>query len=161
MADLSQLKQKVDSVISWMLALLMASMVLNVLWQVFSRYVLSSPSSFSDELARFLLIWLGTLGAAYVAGLDKHLAIDLLVNSLVGRSKVRLQQSIHAIIGLFGLFAMGFGGVNLVLLSHKLGQVSPALGLPLSVVYIVIPISGLLIVFYSIVSLLNTKAAVN
>jgi TRAP-type C4-dicarboxylate transport system permease small subunit len=149
------LKEKIDTFISSALAFLMGAMVLNVLWQVLSRYILSSPSSFSDELARFLLIWIGTLGAAYVAGLEKHLAIDILPNALHGPKKRMLNLVIHGLIGLFGLVAMGIGGLNLVWLSHQLGQVSPALGLHLSVVYAVIPFSGFLIVFYSAFLSLN------
>lgn len=154
---MNTLKKQVDTIIEWLLAIIMSAMVLNVLWQVLSRYVMSSPSSFSDELARFLLIWLGTLGAAYVAGLDKHLAIDLLPNSLKGNQKKQLVLFIHALIGIFGLVAMGIGGINLVWLSYKLGQVSTALGLPLAVVYSIIPISGILIVFYAITLMIHYK----
>jgi TRAP-type C4-dicarboxylate transport system permease small subunit len=154
---MQHIKQKMDNLISWSLAVLMAAMVLNVLWQVASRYLVGSPSSFSDELARFLLIWVGTLGAAYVAGLDKHLAIDLLPNKLKGKKRLWLLQFIHACIGLFGFIAMGIGGINLVLLSHKLGQLSPALGLPMSAVYAIIPISGFLITIYSVILFFQHK----
>jgi TRAP-type C4-dicarboxylate transport system permease small subunit len=51
-------------------------MVINVLWQVFSRYFTDNPSSFTDELARYLMMWLGILGAAYVGGRNEHVAID-------------------------------------------------------------------------------------
>ena len=51
-------------------------MVINVLWQVFTRFFTATPSSFTDELARYLMIWLGILGAAYVAGKNEHVAID-------------------------------------------------------------------------------------
>ena len=43
-------------------------MVINVLWQIITRYFSASPSSFSDELARYLMIWLGLIGSAYVSG---------------------------------------------------------------------------------------------
>jgi len=52
------LKSKVDKVIEYSLVFLMALMVLNVLWQVFTRFIMNDPSSFTDELARYLLIWL-------------------------------------------------------------------------------------------------------
>ncbi len=57
------LKNKVDKVIQNLLVFLMALMVLNVLWQVFTRFIMNDPSSFTDELSRYLLIWLGLLGA--------------------------------------------------------------------------------------------------
>ena len=65
-------------------------MVLNVTWQVLSRYIVQNPSSFTDELSRYMLVWLGMLGAAYVAGKDQHIAIDLLPSRLVGKSKIKL-----------------------------------------------------------------------
>ena len=54
-------KNKVDRALEWALILLMGANVLNVLWQVFTRFVLRHPSSFTEELARFLLIWVGLL----------------------------------------------------------------------------------------------------
>jgi hypothetical protein len=55
----------------------MAVSVLNVLWQVFTRFVIRHPSSYTEELARYLLVWVGLLGAAYASGHKLHLAIDL------------------------------------------------------------------------------------
>ena len=74
--------------------ILMSVLVVDVLWQVISRYLLSSPSSFTDELAGFLLIWVGVLGAAYVAGRKEHLAIDILVQ----RSPPARQRRLHILI---------------------------------------------------------------
>ena len=70
-----KLRSLIDSVLEKILISIMSLMVINVLWQVFSRYILSDPSSFTDELARYLMIWLGVLGAAYVAGKGNHVAI--------------------------------------------------------------------------------------
>jgi hypothetical protein len=73
------LRENIDKILEKFVAALMAILVVDVLWQVISRYVLSAPSSFTDELAGFLLIWVGLFGSAYVAGKNEHLAIDLLV----------------------------------------------------------------------------------
>ena len=62
-----KLRAHIDSILEKILVVIMSMMVINVLWQVFSRYVLANPSSFTDELARYLMIWVGVLGAAYVA----------------------------------------------------------------------------------------------
>ena len=64
-----KLRSQIDSVLEKILVIIMSSMVINVLWQVFSRYILTNPSSFTDELARYLMIWVGVLGAAYVLSL--------------------------------------------------------------------------------------------
>ena len=144
-----KLRSTIDKALSWALIILMAVSVVNVLWQVFSRYVLSNPSSFTDELARYLLIWIGLLGAAYVAGKRMHLAIDLLTHRLSKTSKHRLSLFIDACIFLFSLFVLVIGGMNLVFLMLQLGQTSAALQIPLGHVYLALPISGLLMMFYA------------
>ena len=130
-------------------------MVINVLWQVFSRYFLGAPSSFTDELARYLMIWIGILGAAYVSGRNKHVAIDVLPSRLSVKTQKKLRLVVRILIILFCLFALVLGGARLVYVTYVLDQYSPALQVPLAVVYMVIPISGLLIIYYKISDILN------
>jgi len=150
-------RKKIDKVIEWLLVAIMSILVIDVLWQVFSRYVLASPSSFTDELAGFLLIWVGLLGAAYVAGKNEHLAIDLMLQKMKGAKKRRLQIIINTIVGVFALFVMVFGGTWLVYTRFYLDVKSAALALPLGYVYLIVPISGLLIIYYTIDNSLNQK----
>jgi TRAP-type C4-dicarboxylate transport system permease small subunit len=150
-------RKKIDTVIEWLLVAIMSILVIDVLWQVFSRYVLASPSSFTDELAGFLLIWVGLLGAAYVAGKNEHLAIDLMLQKMKGAKKRRLQIIINTIVGVFALFVMVFGGTWLVYTRFYLDVKSAALALPLGYVYLIVPISGLLIIYYTIDNSLNQK----
>ena len=149
------IREKIDKAIEFLLIVLMSILVLDVLWQVFSRYVLASPSSFTDELAGFLLIWVGLLGAAYVAGKNEHLAITLLLQKTKGAKKKRLQIFINMIVAVFALFVMCFGGIWLVYTRFYLGVNSAALGLPLGYVYLVVPISGILTLYYTIDNSLN------
>ena len=149
------IREKIDKVIEILLISIMSILVLDVLWQVFSRYVLSAPSSFTDELAGFLLIWVGMLGAAYVAGKNEHLAIDLMLQKLKGVKKRRLQTFINTLVGLFALFVMVFGGSWLVYTRFYLNVKSAALALPLGYVYLIVPLSGLLIIYYTIDNSLN------
>lgn len=69
------MRKIIDKGLELSLIFLMAFLVVDVLWQVLSRYILVSPSSVTDELAGYLLIWVGLLGAAYVSGKNEHLAI--------------------------------------------------------------------------------------
>jgi len=146
---LSQVKNSVDSVLKWILIILMALMTINVLWQVFSRFVLQTPSSFTEELARYMLIWVGILGAAYVAGQKMHLAIDLLPTKLKGKSKAVLDIFIQSTIFLFALVVMVLGGIRLVVITLTLNQISAAMQIPLGYIYTVLPLSGTLMLFYS------------
>jgi len=146
---------RLNRVLEVFLVVLMSVLVIDVLWQVFSRYLLSSPSSFTDELAGFLLIWVGVLGAAYVAGRKEHLAIDILVQKSPPDRQRRLQFLIHALILLFALFVMVIGGSSLVYTRFVLEVKSAALQLPLGYVYIVLPLSGLIIIYYEILHILH------
>ena len=151
------LRQRIDKIIEIVLVAIMSILVIDVLWQVFSRYVLAAPSSFTDELAGFLLIWVGLLGAAYVAGKNEHLAIDLMLQKLKGVKRRRLQNFINAIVGVFALFVMVIGGSWLVYTRFYLGVKSAALALPLGYVYLILPVSGILIIYYVIDNSLNQK----
>ena len=132
------------------LIVLSCILVVDVLWQVFSRYVLSSPSSFTDELAGYLLIWVSLLGAAYVAGRREHLAIDIMLQRSGPARQRILRIIIQCVILAFSFTVLVIGGTWLVYTRFYLGVTSAALQIPLGYVYIVLPLSGLLIVYYSI-----------
>jgi len=146
-------RAQIDSIIEKTLVLIMSFMVVNVLWQVFSRYILANPSSFTDELARYLMIWVGVLGAAYVAGKGNHVAITYFSEKLNPVNLKRVQIIINLTILSFAILGMFIGGVRLVYITLVLEQLSPALKIPLGLVYAVIPLSGLLIIFYKVLDL--------
>ncbi len=147
---LRNIKIAVDKVLEWTLIVLMAANVLNVLWQVFTRFILKNPSSFTEELARYLLIWVGLLGAGYVAGRKMHLAIDVVVKRLTGRARLVVEYLIEVSIFVFAFLVMVFGGIRLVIITLTLNQISAVLRIKLGYVYLVLPLSGLLIMFYSL-----------
>ncbi len=148
-------QQRFNKVLEFTLVFLMSILVIDVLWQVISRYLLSSPSSFTDELAGFLLIWVGVLGAAYVAGRSEHLAIDILIQKSSPARQKRLLYIIHVLILLFALAVMVVGGIILMYTRFVLQVKSAALELPLGYVYIILPISGLIIIYYKVLHMIE------
>ncbi|MBA6152867.1 TRAP transporter small permease [Gelidibacter maritimus] len=143
-------RRKIDLYLGYILVVIMGVMVINVLWQVFTRFVMGDPSSFTDELARYLMIWVGVLGAAYISGKRMHVAIDLLPNRLSKAKQMLLKMLVNFIIILFCFTALVVGGLRLVYITYVLDQHSPALQIPLALVYLIIPISGILIIYYKI-----------
>lgn len=143
-------RKLIDKILEIFLIFILSILVLDVLWQVASRYLLADPSKFTDEIAGFLLIWVSLFGAAYVSGKNQHLAINILANKLHGQKRKILQVAIHTIIVLFAVFVFLIGGTWLVYTRFHLGQISPALELPLGYVYLVLPLSGLFILYYSV-----------
>lgn len=151
------MREKVDNLLKWACVILLGILVIDVLWQVFSRYILASPSSFTDEIAGFLLIWVGLLGAAYVAGKNEHLAIDLILHNAGPRKTKIIRTIIQTLIALFSLSVLVIGGTWLVYTRFILNVKSAALSIPLGYVYTVLPLSGLLILYYSVDNLRKLK----
>jgi len=156
---MARLRALVDRLLSVALTVLMAALVLDVLWQVFTRFVLRSPSSYTEELARYLLIWVGLLGSALATGRNRHLAVDLLPGRLRGRSRIRLELVIQSIVFLFALTALVLGGSRLVFVTFYLGQTSAALQTSIGYVYLVVPLSGLFIMFYAVCAMRDATSA--
>ena len=147
---MKQIRSQLDKIIELLLVSILSVMVINVLWQIITRYFSASPSSFSDELARYLMIWLGLMGSAYVSGKKEHVSIDYFLKKLNHKKRVLLNRLIDFIILFFSFFVMIIGGGHLVFVTIKLEQLSPSLQIPLGFVYSVIPLSGLIIIFYQI-----------
>ena len=146
-----------NKAIETFLVLIFSLLVLDVVWQVLSRYVVGQSSSFTEEFARFALIWLTVLGAAYINGQKEgHLSMDFLLSKLPLEKQKKRQKIIQLIMAIFALVVMIIGGGNLVYITLKLGQISPALLVPLGFVYAIVPISGAIIIFFSIYHIKRT-----
>jgi len=143
-------RASVDKVLEFFLVVLMSTLVLDVVWQVASRYIFGNPSSFTDELATFLLIWVGLAGAAYVKGKNEHLAIDILHTKLSPINVTRMMILINILVVVFCLSIMIIGGTWLVYTRFVLGQLSASMQVPVGYVYMIVPISGILMTYYAI-----------
>ena len=137
-------------------------------WQVVSRYFLGISTSFTDELARFLFIWVSLLGAAYVFGKRGHIAITGLIEFLPAGARRITDTAIALLVVIFSAVILGAGDRDhrvdvtdrqqhggrhlpeLDGLADQLGQVSPAMLLPIGYVYSVIPISGAVTAMYAL-----------
>ena len=138
-------------IIESLLVIIFGLLVIDVVWQVISRYVVGQSSSFTEEFARFSLIWLTVLGAAYINGCKGgHLSMDFLLSKLPEEKRIKRQKVIQILMALFALIIMVLGGGNLVYITLTLGQISSALQVPLGFVYAIVPISGIMIIFFSI-----------
>lgn len=151
--DRGRLTDVLERTLGWALVVLMSVMVLDVTWQVASRFLFRTPSSFSEELAGFLLIWIGLLGAAYGFRTRAHLGIDLLVTRLRGSWRRFAEATSHLLVMGFALTTMVAGGIKLVQLAFQLNQISAAMGIRTGFVYLALPLSGLFIALFAAESL--------
>ena len=172
---MAKLKKFLDRCLEALVMVVVAVLVIDVLWQVVTRFGskvapwitshewngrLASfavnltkgiqPSSWTEELATFLLIWVALLGSAVALGRGAHLGIDYFVSKLPERTRMRTELFVFACVSLFSLLVMVCGGIHLVTRTLALDQTSPALQLPIGYVYLAVPISGAFLVLYSL-----------
>ena len=153
---------KVSKILEWIMIVIFALLVLDVLFQVFSRYVLGESFTWTEEFARFALIWMTILGAAYLNGKKEHLSMDFLYQKFSASNQKKVAILIEVLIFLFALVVMVIGGVNLVYTTLHLEQLSGTLRIPLGYVYAIMPFSGFLIMcfaVYHISKIMNNKNA--
>lgn len=131
-------------------------MILVASWQVITRFVLGQPSSFTEEFLRYALIWVSMLGSAYAVGTNGHIAIKFLHEKMNGDDKEKLEIVVQVFFMLFFILVMIIGGSRAV--GTAMPQLSPSLHLPMGYVYLSLPVSGVISVFYGIY---NIRACLN
>ena len=155
---MEKLINKVDSVLAGFLMILMILMVLDVSWQVITRYLAPKPSAFTEELASYFLMWIGVLGGAYAYRHKAHLGIDILTLRFTGKTRIYMDMFIYLMVILFAVLALIWGGLRLVFIQLYLNQLSAALRIPVGYVYLVLPLTGFLLVLYSIYFIIRSKS---
>ena len=140
---MKKLDRMLDVGMRFLMAISMLSLVAGGFWQIFSRWILGNPSTFTEEFMRYMLIWAGMIGSAYCFYKDQHLTLDLISSKAKGTSKVVLTAFIEIMILAFICYVFIFGGFKLAINSTN---ASPVLHIPFKVLYSVLPISGCFIV---------------
>jgi TRAP-type C4-dicarboxylate transport system permease small subunit len=141
---------KVNRFLELFLMTIFALLVLDVLFQVFSRYIFGGSFSWTEEFARFSLIWMTIVGAAYLNAKKEHLSMDFLYRKFSLHNKRKVSILIEVFVFLFALMVMVIGGFNLVYTTLHLEQLSGTMRIPLGYIYAIMPFSGLLIMCYSV-----------
>ena len=151
------MRTKLDRFLEIILVGLIAIILINVLWQVITRYLFNSPSTITEEISRFGLVWFGFLGAVYANSKGLHLAINVLIESTQNKTKIFFSILINLLILIFSFSVLIVGGLNLIIINYQLGQLTAGLGIQMGHIYLVIPISGLFISFHCFENLIALK----
>jgi TRAP-type C4-dicarboxylate transport system permease small subunit len=130
-------------------------LVIDVVWGVFTRYVLGHQSPWTEELARMLLIWVSLLGASIGFIRKSHLGVDYFVNKLNQKWQAIGQLVVYLLVAVFAAIVLVYGGYRLVSSALLNGQPSAALRIQWGYVYLAVPISGFFIVIFSIKVILD------
>lgn len=137
-----------DKILEKILGLMVAAMVLGCFWQVFTRFVMNNPSKYTEEFLRYMLIWTTMIGVPYAYGKNRHLSINLVTKSFSEKGKLMVDIFTEILVLALSAFVMMAGGWMVMM--NSAGQISPAMHMPMEMYYAGIPISGVLMVIYSL-----------
>lgn len=122
-----------------LLVIFSSIMVSVITLQVFMRHVMGSSLSWSEELARFCFIWLVYIGISYGVKKQRHIKVDVLLIILKGKQKLILNILANILFLGFAIFVIIYGyNISQQLLGW--GQTSPALKIPMGLVYLASPV---------------------
>ena len=138
-----------------LILVLVGVIVSSVFLQVFCRYVLQAPLSWTEELARSCLIWLTFVGSSLAIRAKGHFALEILVSRLSGKMRVLWNLVLLVIMAVF-LGVMVYTGVSMLPLLSL--QVSASLEIPMSYIYLAIPIGSAFMLFHIFLLILERVA---
>ena len=143
------IRRVLDNLEEYLLALLLALMVLLVFIQVVSRYALHRSLSYTEELVRYLFVWSTFLGAGAALKRDRHLKVDVLVQRLPeGWRKVSRRCALGGTLLFFTV--LGGYGLHIVHLQIQTGQTTAALGMPAWWIGLSVPVGCALLIIRAI-----------
>ena len=152
MAILDNIRNVMNKVIRIVCILLFAFMVIIGTYQILVRYIFNNPSTVSEELLTYSFTWMSLFAAAYVFGKREHMRMGFLADKLNKKKLTILNAIIEIIIIAFALIVMVYGGISITSLSMT--QKTASLGIPMGYVYIVIPITGVVIAVYGVLNVI-------
>ncbi len=153
---MKKIEKILDPVMRFLMAFAMAALVIGGTWQIFSRWVLGDPSTFTDEFLRYMLILASMLGSAYCFYRDEHLALELVTDRAKGVFAVILQVFIEVAILFFVCYVFIYGGWKL---AANATNSSSVMHIPMKYLYMIEPISGVFIVVARILKYAQLFAA--
>ncbi|MFD1706169.1 TRAP transporter small permease [Siminovitchia sediminis] len=127
----------------WILVASTILLVVLVVGQVFARFVMNFSFGWSEELARYLLIWIAWIAASYAVTKNAHIRVEILKDRFSKRIKQILELIVLIIWFGFAAF-LAIEGTNFVLQVQATNQVSPSLGAEMWIVYLAVPVGGVL-----------------
>ena len=151
MEALHKIRRVVDLVLSSACAVIFAAMVVIGSYQIITRFIFKSPSTVSEELLTYSFTWMALLASAYVFGKRDHMRMGFMADKAGPGGQKVLSMISEVLIMLLAASVMIYGGVTIMDLTMT--QSTASLGIPMGMVYTIIPISGVLIVFYAVLNL--------
>ena len=154
--NLLKLKKGMTAGLNWALIVAVSLLVFDVVWGVFTRYVMGEQAKWTEELARFLLVWVSLLGGAVAFGTKGHLGVDYFVGKFHPETQKIIALFSHLVVLFFALAIFVYGGGRVVADALAVEQTTPALGWKMGHVYLALPLAGIFMVLYTVENLIET-----
>lgn len=122
--------------------------------QVIMRYCFNNSLTWSEELARYIFIWQVWLGASFCVKENRHIRIDIFTNHLP-ENVYKVFEFVITLISIAFCVFMVIKGGSVMGMVGRFNQTSPALALPMTVVYACVPISSALMIIHYIENLVK------
>lgn len=148
--QLSRINAILVRILEWLAIAAIAILVLDVVWGVATRYAPGGQAKWTEELARFLLIWVSMLGGALAFRRREHLGIDFLVGLMHTDVHRGMRMLKYGIVCLTAVAVFLYGGMRIVFDALAAEQTTPALGWKMGYVYAAIPLAGIFILFFAL-----------
>lgn len=149
----AKLRKFINTVLSYACGLVFALMVVIGTYQIVARYFFNRPSTVSEELLTYSFTWMALLASAYVFGKRDHMRMGFIADQITGTPRKILEVLIELLIIAMVCGIMIFGGFSIMDLTMT--QKTASLGVPMGVIYTIIPISGILILVYGIMNIID------
>lgn len=153
MERLTAVRHYLDKILSTVCAIIFAAMVCIGTYQIVIRYFFNRPSTVSEELLTYSFTWMALLSAAYVFGKRDHMRMGFLADKIKGTKSTVLNTAIEVLILAFAGIVMVYGGFSIMKLTMT--QVTASLGISMGVVYTAVPLSGILIMIYGVLNIID------
>lgn len=150
---LPAIRHALKSLLAVVSVTLFAVLVATTTWQVVSRQLLNEPSTWSEELARLLFVWLSFLGSAFLFAERGHIAVDFLARKLPFTGQRVAQIFVQVMVLLFALVGLVWGGYLAASIAWE--QNLTALPFTIGWVYLVIPIAGVFIAVFALMDIVG------
>lgn len=152
MKALKKLDDIINIILKYLIILIFVALTIVALLQVFFRFVMRNPLTWTDEVCRYCLIWLTLLGIGVAAKRRSHISIDIICNFLPQGAKKVLGKFWNFCAIVFCAFLIKYG-FDLVVLN--MAQYSAGMHIQLGYIFIGVPLGALFILYYNLVQLLG------
>ena len=150
---MKQFRTVLNRLLSILAGVSFIAMVVLTCWQVFTRYFLKNPSSWSEELVSYLFAWASLFGASLITSERGHMNIPILVEKASPTVRKYLAIFGELVAFAFSAIILLYGGIEISKLA--MGQMTSSLGVAVGVFYIALPVCGVLNMLYTVLNIID------